>query len=285
MLDLAIIGHKEYTLYCDESDRRGKFFSNFYGGLIVGSNDIEFLEKEFNRVKTENNLHKEIKWQKVSKNYLKKYMIAMDHYFDLMGRNKFKTRIMFTQNANVPTNLTPDDHAEGYFKLYYQFIKHAFGFSRLTNSGTPIQLRLYFDKLPDTKEKREKFKGYLLGLNQSSVFKQAKLIIKRENIAELVSHDHSILQYLDVNLGAMSFRLNDKHKEKPASSSRRGKRTIAKEALYKHILSHIRSAHPNFNIGITSGINGNHDRHWTDDYRHWKFIPSQIRFEPSRTKK
>ena len=28
---------KEYILFCDESDKYGKYYSNFYGGVIVGS--------------------------------------------------------------------------------------------------------------------------------------------------------------------------------------------------------------------------------------------------------
>jgi hypothetical protein len=27
---------KEYIIFCDESDRFGKYYSNFYGGVIVG---------------------------------------------------------------------------------------------------------------------------------------------------------------------------------------------------------------------------------------------------------
>jgi hypothetical protein len=58
---------------------------------------------------------------------------------------------------------------------------------------------------------------------------------------------------MDIILGAMAFRLNDLHKEKLDGSNKRGKRTIAKENLYKYILAEIRSFYPNFNIGITTG--------------------------------
>ena len=39
----------------------------------------------------------------------------------------------------------------------------------------------------------------------------------------------------------MAFRLNDKHKIKPPGQRTRGKRTIAKERLYKHISQRIRA--------------------------------------------
>jgi hypothetical protein len=28
---------KEYIIFCDESDASGKYYSNFYGGVLVGS--------------------------------------------------------------------------------------------------------------------------------------------------------------------------------------------------------------------------------------------------------
>lgn len=28
---------KEYIIFCDESDKYGKYYSNFYGGAIVGA--------------------------------------------------------------------------------------------------------------------------------------------------------------------------------------------------------------------------------------------------------
>ena len=88
------------------------------------------------------------------------------------------------------------------------------------------------------------------------------------------SHDHDILQCLDIVLGAIQFRLNDKHKQKPAGARRRGKRTIAKERVYRHINLAIRTIRPNFNIGITTGTDGNLSNRWHQPYRHWLFVPT-----------
>lgn len=30
---------KEYTIWCDESIKKGKYYSNFYGGLLIQSKD------------------------------------------------------------------------------------------------------------------------------------------------------------------------------------------------------------------------------------------------------
>ena len=77
----------------------------------------------------------------------------------------------------------------------------------------------------------------------------------------------------------MQFRLNDKHKEKLPGSSRRGKKTIAKEKLYKHINSRIRDIYPGFNIGITTGKQDDITNLWKHSYRHWMFIPNDASYE------
>jgi hypothetical protein len=82
----------------------------------------------------------------------------------------------------------------------------------------------------------------------------------------------------------MSFRLNDRHKEKPAGASRRGKRTIAKEKLYKSILVEIRKIHSGFNVGVSTRTGDDQTRHWEDPYLHWSFVPHHGIFDSTLTK-
>jgi len=107
----------------------------------------------------------------------------------------------------------------------------------------------------------------------------------KEDIAEVRSHDHVILQCMDVVLGSMFFILNDFHLEKPEGSWKRGNRTIAKEKLYKHILRHIRKVYPGFNIGVTTGIAGNPQNRWLHPYRHWLFEPREYELDFSKAKR
>ncbi len=80
----------------------------------------------------------------------------------------------------------------------------------------------------------------------------------------------------------MAFRLNDLHKAIPPGQKKRGKRTITKEKLYKHILGRVRALHPHFNIGITTG--GGLEGTWSKPYRHWAFVPSDHDYDKSLTK-
>jgi len=76
------------------------------------------------------------------------------------------------------------------------------------------------------------------------------------------------------------------HLAKPPGEYRRGKRTRAKEKLYKIILREIRLVKPeleNFNIGRTTRYVNMSDR-WTAPYMHWNFVPKKHKFNNKKTK-
>ncbi|SDE93245.1 DUF3800 domain-containing protein [Rhodospira trueperi] len=277
---------RELVIYCDESAKKGVHFSNFYGGALVGGENIDFVRQTLNDKKTDLNLHGEVKWVKITENYRDKYIELMNAFFDLIDAGSVKVRIMFTQNLREPVGLTADQLENEYFLLYYQFVKHAFGLQHCNFDGQPVSIRVYFDRLPDTKEKVAQFKSYICGLEKNPYFRRAQIIVKSENIADVVSHEHVVLQCLDVILGSMNFRLNDLHKIKPEGQRIRGKRTRAKEEVFKEISRRIRSIYPNFNIGANTGTVEASD-HWTHPYRHWLFIPSnhRVRTDMSKHKK
>ena len=36
---------KEYVVFCDESDSKGEYFSNFYGGVLVGGSRLQAISE------------------------------------------------------------------------------------------------------------------------------------------------------------------------------------------------------------------------------------------------
>ena len=86
---------------------------------------------------------------------------------------------------------------------------------------------------------------------------------------------------MDIILGSMNFKLNDFNKIKDETTGKRSKRTIAKEKLYKVIYTNIASIRKNFNIGITTGTDGDVTNYWKHAYRHWNFISSYSHFDES----
>lgn len=273
---------REYILFCDESDREGAYFSNFYGGLLVGASQYQPVSDRLNAVKRQQNLLKEVKWQKVTETYLAKYEALVNAFFDEVETGRIKVRIMFRQNAQKPTGLSDEQRELTYWLLYYQFVKHAFGFAMMPEREHGAHLRIYFDQFPDTGEQAAKFKGFIGALEHSRQFRGVGLKIRKQDITEVDSHDHVLLQCLDVVLGAMCFRLNDKHLAKPAGATRRGSRTIAKGKLYKLIQTRIQALKPYFNIGITTG--GDAQSRWDLPYRHWKFTPAEFEYDVDKTK-
>ena len=264
--------------------KKGSYYSNFYGGALVRSTDLAVVRDTLEAAKQEMHLFGEIKWTKVTANYLDKYSEMMRVFFGLIADDKVKVRIMFTQNANVAQGLDAYQRENEFYLLYYQFIKHGFGLRYSNSTGVPIGLRVYLDNLPDTSEKRARFKAYLAALNNSRTFMDAQLQIRSDQIAEVTSHDHVILQCLDVVLGAMYFRLNNLHKVKPKGKYRRAKRTIAKDRLYHIINGDIREIYPGFNVGVSTGVAGDYRNRWLHPYRHWLFIPDQYKVDASQFK-
>lgn len=266
---------RNLIIYCDESIGKGKNFSYFYGGALVDERDINEVTDIIEGRKNELNLKHEVKWVKITGNYSQKYIDLIGTVFELISAGKIKIRIMFTQNRNVPTFLTKHQKENSYFLLYYQFIKHSFGLTYSNPDNIETNVRIYADRLPDSKEKIDIFKYYLASLSNNQRFKSANISIKKENITEIDSKKHSILQCLDIILGSMQFRLNGNHLAKPIDSNQRSKRTIAKDKVYREINNKIREIYPNFNIGISTGIHGDTTNRWKHQYRHWLFVPRE----------
>lgn len=274
-----------YYIWFDESDKEGKYYSNFYGGILIKSEDLlSVIGKSESLINSLNLQSEEIKWQKVNQYTFDKYIKIVDFIFGLLKSGYAKIRIFFRSNQYVPVGLTPKQKRETYPRLYYQFIKHAFGLQYSNNTGKDVYLKIMLDDIPLKGEDVKTFKNYIYGLNDDSDFQNARIKIRYEDICEVDSSNHLPLQFMDLILGSICFRLNDKHKVKSDETGKRGKRTILKEKLYKYINSKIRELHPGFNIGLSTGISKKEDR-WLYPYSHWSFIPSHNIRDLAKTKK
>ena len=285
-MNLPPLHEKEYTLFCDESDRRGRFYSNFYGGVRVPASSLAQVENTLSACKSRLGLTSEIKWEKVGPGIVERYETFITAFFDLLAERRAFMRVMFTQNARVPVGLSNGQLSESYYLLYYQFLKHGFGLACIPRHASPPRVRIYLDEIGDTREQISRFRGYLAGLADTKTIRAAGGIILEEcAITEVRSHDHIVMQALDTVLGAMTFRLNNKHLERAPGQIGPGKRTVAKERLYRHILAEIKRAtgKAGFNIGISTGAT-HPDGRWSDPYLHWLFVPAKHRFDDTLTK-
>jgi hypothetical protein len=276
---------KRYIIFCDESDDKGRFYSNFYGGALIEASKQQAIHAELQLVKDGLNIFTgEMKWERITEPYAEKYIAFVHAVFDIVERGDMKLRIMFTQNRNRPI-LEEYQIGNDYFLLYYQFLKHAFGLQHSVPEGSTASAQILLDDVPANAEKFEQFKQYLSSLSTFPKWSRAGFSIAYEDITDVDSKKHNIMQALDVVLGSMQSRLNEKHTKPVPPAKRRSKRAKAKEKVYKAIKDRVFALYPNFNVGVsTATLEGPHMR-FEHPYRHWLFVPSNAEIDPQRTKK
>ena len=264
-----------YYIWTDESDSTGKYYANFYGGILIRSEHYEEVIQRLSVIAREVGLEKEeIKWQKVNEYTEERYKRIIDELFALLAENKAKIRIFFRHRQFEPFGLTNEQRRKEYPKLYYQFIKNDFGLIHSNPSGKNVRVRLLIDDMPLKGADREDFLKAIYQLNKLKSFQKANIHINDGDVAEVDSKNHLPLQVMDVVLGSMCFRLNDKHKQR-GIDGKRAKRNIVKERVYKHILKRIWGLYPGLNIGQTTPIIKQTDL-WEQPYLHWNFVPKRF---------
>lgn len=277
--------NKRYIIFCDESDDKGRFYSNFYGGILIEASKQQALHDELQACKNALNVFNgEMKWERITEPYVDKYIIFVNVVFDIIARGDMKVRIMFTQNRNLPV-LQDYQIGNDYFMLYYQFIKHAFGLQFCVPDRGTASAAILLDDVPHNAEKMHEFKNYLSSLSSFPKWTRAGFSIAYEDIAEANSKDHNILQALDVILGGMQSRLNEKHTKPQPPAKRRGKRTKAKAKVYQAIKNRIWELYPNFNVGVSTATPEGLHMRFEQPYRHWLFVPSNAAIDAEKTKK
>lgn len=274
----------EYTIFCDESTGEGQFFSSFYGGVILKKEDYAECEMELLNKKVEMGLLGEVKWTNTTLENVGRYKELIDRYFDLIDKGWIHVRILFRQNCNVPPSTYKGN---GYCKIYYQLIKHHFGF-QYCNADKEIIITLNFDKLPVSIPDKCRFKAFLMQLEQAGELRKNGHNIKIKDITEWNSKNSTIMQGLDIILGAMCFKLNSHDKLRTVQDNGKkviGKRTKAKLQLYKHIYNRVcQTLNRKFNPGISTGIKDLEER-WSSPYLHWNFVPKNSSYDGSRNKR
>lgn len=74
-----------YYIWTDESDTTGKYYANFYGGILIRSEHLEEVLARLSAVVKEQGLeNEEIKWQKVNDYTENRYKNVIDVLFVLI---------------------------------------------------------------------------------------------------------------------------------------------------------------------------------------------------------
>lgn len=251
---------EKYILVADESTKKGKYFSYFYGGAILLERDYELFNNVLNNLKSKLNLG-EMKRTKITEKNCGDYILILRMFFTLVKSGDIKVRIMFSPNNELME--IPKKENLTYTKFYFAFIFNAFS---LFYANKNIKLRLIFDDLPETKSQCNTFKNCIIAKVKSN--KRANtnhVYIDKEQIEEVNSEKHPILQCIDVIVGIIDYYLNT-----PKNELKTSNRAKARYEIWKFISSQIESINPNFIITETTQPIYSH-KGWLDRYKHFVY--------------
>ena len=248
---------KRYIIVCDESTRKGKKYSYFYGGAIIEEKKYQKINEILALYSSLKQLG-EVKRTKITAANYRYYIELLDIFFNFIRTADVKARVMFCANKDL--DILPKAEDETYSKFYYLFIRHAFSIYYIQED---ISLRLIFDELPETKVACLKFKTFLVKyLNVAKGANSVSLVAK--DIEEVDSKKHMILQCMDAIMGLVDFALNSSAEDR---KSIRGK---AKWEVWKFVLKKIQAIHPSFCIHATT-YPLKSKKGWEDGYKHFVY--------------
>lgn len=251
----------KYIIICDESTKHGSNYSYFYGGAILKENRYENITNTLNIFKEHYGLH-ELKRTKITEANYKDYIEVLNLFFTFVKSGDIKIRIMFSPNGQLDKTI-PHSLNETFMKFYHTFIINAFN---IFYARENFRLRVVCDDLPETREQCNKFKQCLVNkIVKNDRVNANKVFISQQDIEEVDSKKHTVLQCVDVIVGLVDFALNTTEEE-----LKKSKRAQAKYAVWKRILNYIFELHGNFILTETTRPTYSH-KGWIKKYSHFVY--------------
>lgn len=253
-------------IYLDESIERGPKCSWFFGGLLVQAKHHAAVVQRLTLAKERCGITGELKWTNVTWQFSERYIEFLREVFRLMDEGLVRIRIKFTPNRNLPQNLAPYYASNGYSLLYYTFIRGGFGLSHGSFDFSDTRVSLRFDELPNGRKKREAFWEYLTKMQIDNVHGH-NVFIDRNQISELRSREHIVLQALDLMLGYQACHLNGGLLVRPEEKTRLWART----QVGRFISKELEKRFPRFDPARPTVFKP--EEYWSTPYNHWPFRP------------
>lgn len=266
-----------YVIYADEAWTQSQplyRYHCFFGGILSSKDEFERLELEVKILKKEFNYKKEIKWSNISMQHIDFYerlLVLIERF--ICANDETKYRQMFMDRA-YSYNGESVSELDSQFKIYYQFLKHCFGFDYLD------QKKIFTFKLDNHSSYNHKTK--------LKAFVESIRIPNAEIKVEFVNSKKSIpLQICDLLMGAAGYYGNKVDWDLLPGKRRRTKNQMMKSDFGKNIYnilrridSHYRGSKA-FNWFETTGIDGDRSNRYHHKMRIWKFIPSNSELDTS----
>lgn len=265
----------KYIIYADEAWTQNSPLYRYhciFGGIISTESNFRNLELDIRRLKKQHNYSKEIKWSNVSSQNISFYndlLTIVESFINSIPETKY--RQLFMDRAYRYTGM-PCSEIETQFKIYYQFLKHCFGFEH-AQKNTYITFKL------DTHSShlhREQLTEYLRSLTFINVRIKIEFIDSKRSCA---------LQICDLLMGAAGYHGNKISWDLLQGKTRRTKNQLMKARFSKNVyelLKRIDATHRGsraFNWFETTGTNGISTNRYNHKLRIWKFIPREHAYD------
>lgn len=184
-------------IYCDESCHIQNDKKDFMilGAVYCKVSDLEDIKNRIKEIRNRYNNSNEIKWNKISKSKENLYTDLINYFFD---NKDLHFRCIIINKNELEHNKYNSTHDEFYYKSYFNLLKQIINKDYLYN---------IFIDIKDTKSnfKIKKLKEVLL----NNMYDFDNRII--QNIQHIRSQESTLLQFVDLFIGAMSYMNNNKN--------------------------------------------------------------------------
>ena len=266
-----------YIIYADEAWTQSHplyRYHCFFGGILSSKDEFERLDLEVRNLKKEFNYKREIKWSNISiKNidFYEKLLVLIEQFICECDETKYRQMFMdraFRYNGKSVSEL------DSQFKIYYQFLKHCFGFDYVNEN------RKFIFKLDEhsSYNHKIKLKNFIENINIKNVEIKVEFVNSKKSIP---------LQICDLLMGAAGYYGNKVDWDLLPGKKRRTKHQIMKSNFGKSIYNLLRRIDARyrgskaFNWFESTGSDGDRSNRYHHKMRIWKFIPNNYELDTS----
>lgn len=185
----------DFTVFCDESRPEALMSTSptqrylCIGSVWLPRLDVLDAKSEIANLKNQYQKNGEIKWGKVSPSSVDFYCALVDLFFDFGQQLSF--RVIVVDNQKVDMSYHDDNHELGFYKFYYQLLKH-----KLRENS---RYRIYCDLKSNQALGRAATLKEYLDRNTPGEIEMVQMLPSKELV---------LMQLSDLLLGAVSAKFN-----------------------------------------------------------------------------
>jgi hypothetical protein len=271
----------KYQIFADEAWTHGgnplRRYWCFLGGVFGLQPDLDRFDSELRKIIRHHGIQSEVKWSNLRANNLACFKDLADCLFHNLANDNLKYRQTFLDRRNVwipSRGEIPLSDLEVQYRIYYQFLKHAFGLRHLPNpSGSPVKIQVNLD---DHSSKTEKARLVQFAEQLPAHLDRADLDI---SVGYLNSSKNTLLQVSDLVMAAAGSHGNKMQQKRVPGKRGMTPKQRLRDELCAHVyngfrkLDALKRSTKAFNWFETTGHDGDRANRFHHALRIWKFVP------------